>query len=166
MGADLGSIRIGHGFDVHAFGGPGPCLMCGVQVPHEQGLLAHSDGDVAVHAVCDAILGALALGDIGHFYPDHDERYRNIDSMLLLKDVVSRMDDLGYRVGNLDVTVLAQVPRLAPYVGQMRHNLAGALRVGLGAVSVKATTTERLGFVGRCEGIAVEAVVLLMAGRT
>lgn len=163
MGTDMGCIRIGHGFDVHGFGGPGPCMLCGVQVPHEQGLMAHSDGDVAVHAVCDAILGALALGDIGHFYPDHDERFRGIDSMLLLGDVVRRMQELGYRVGNLDVTVMAQVPRLAPYIERMRGSLAGALQTAVQTVSVKATTTERLGFVGRREGIAAEAVVLLLA---
>ena len=154
-------IRIGHGFDVHRFGGEGPCTLGGVKVPYEKGLVAHSDGDVLIHAVCDAILGALALGDIGHFYPDNDDKFLNIDSRILLRDVYLKIKALGFVIGNVDVTVLAQVPKLAPYEQKMRENLAEDLQTDLQNVSIKATTTEKLGFVGRKEGIAVEAVVLL-----
>lgn len=154
-------IRIGHGFDVHRFGGEGPCTLGGVKVPYEKGLEAHSDGDVLIHAVCDAILGALALGDIGHFYPDNDDKFLNIDSRILLRDVYLKIKTLGFVIGNVDVTVLAQVPKLAPYEQKMRENLAHDLQTDLQNVSIKATTTEKLGFVGRKEGIAVEAVVLL-----
>lgn len=154
-------IRVGHGFDVHCFGGAGPCTLGGVKVPYEKGLIAHSDGDVLIHAVCDAILGALALGDIGHFYPDNDDRFLNIDSRILLRDVDLKIKTLGYQIGNIDVTVLAQVPKLAPYEQKMRENLAEDLQTDLQNISIKATTTEKLGFVGRKEGIAVEAVVLL-----
>ena len=154
-------IRIGHGFDVHRFGGEGPCTLGGVKVPYEKGLVAHSDGDVLIHAVCDAILGALALGDIGHFYPDNDDKFLNIDSRILLRDVYLKIKTLGFVIGNVDVTVLAQVPKLAPYEQKMRDNLAEDLQTDLQNVSIKATTTEKLGFVGRKEGIAVEAVVLL-----
>lgn len=154
-------MRIGHGFDVHKFGGSGPCTLGGVKVPYEQGLLAHSDGDVVLHAVCDAILGALALGDIGQLYPDQDDKYLGIDSRILLQDVAKRMFEQGYKVGNLDVTIIAQAPKMLPYELQMRQNIAQDLQVELNQVSVKATTTEKLGFTGRKEGIAVEAVVLL-----
>ncbi len=154
-------FRIGHGFDVHRFGGEGPCTLGGVKVPYEQGLIAHSDGDVILHAISDALLGAMALGDIGHFYPDNDDRYLGIDSRLLLRDVYQKVSDLGYEVGNLDVTVMAQAPKMAAYERQMRKNIAEDLHVGLDDISVKATTTEKLGFVGRKEGIAAEAVVLL-----
>ena len=154
-------IRVGHGFDVHRFGGEGPCTLGGVKVPYEKGLVAHSDGDVLTHAVCDAILGALALGDIGHFYPDNDDKFLNIDSRILLRDVYLKIKTLGFVIGNVDVTVLAQVPKLAPYEQKMRENLAHDLQTDLQNVSIKATTTEKLGFVGRKEGIAVEAVVLL-----
>lgn len=154
-------MRIGHGFDVHKFGGEGPCTLGGVKVPYEQGLIAHSDGDVVLHAVCDALLGALALGDIGHFYPDNDPKYKNIDSMLLLRDVYKKIVEKGYKVNNLDVTILAQAPKLAPFELQMRNNIANVLEVTVDDVSIKATTTEKLGFVGRKEGIAVEAVVLI-----
>lgn len=154
-------MRIGHGFDVHRFGGEGPCILGGVAVPYEQGLLAHSDGDVVLHALCDAILGALALGDIGQLYPDNDNSYKNIDSRILLRDVYERMVQKGYQVGNLDITIMAQAPKMLPYEPQMRANIAQDLHLDLEAVSVKATTTEKLGFVGRKEGIACEAVVLL-----
>ena len=154
-------IRVGHGFDVHRFGGEGPCTLGGVKVPYEKGLVAHSDGDVLIHAVCDAILGALALGDIGHFYPDNDDKFLNIDSRILLRDVYLKIKTLGFVIGNVDVTVLAQVPKLAPYEQKMRENLAEDLQTDLQNVSIKATTTEKLGFVGRKEGIAVEAVALL-----
>lgn len=154
-------MRIGHGFDVHRFGGEGPCILGGVAVPYDQGLIAHSDGDVVLHALCDAILGALALGDIGQLYPDNDNSYKNIDSRILLRDVYERMVQKGYQVGNLDITIMAQAPKMLPYEPQMRANIAKDLHLELDAVSVKATTTEKLGFVGRKEGIACEAVVLL-----
>ena len=154
-------FRIGHGFDVHRFGGDGPCILGGVKVPYEQGLLAHSDGDVVVHAICDSLLGALALGDIGHFYPDNDDKYKNINSMILLKDVVAKIKEHGYRVVNSDTTIMAQAPKMACYEAKMRENVASVLEVDVSSVSIKATTTEKLGFTGRKEGIAVESVVLL-----
>lgn len=154
-------MRIGHGFDVHRFGGEGPCMLGGVAVPHEQGLIAHSDGDVVLHALCDALLGALALGDIGQLYPDNDDKFENIDSRILLRDVYKRVTDMGYVVGNIDITIIAQVPKMLPYEPQMRANIASDLSVDMSQVSVKATTTEKLGFVGRKEGIACESVVLL-----
>ena len=133
-------FRIGHGFDVHKFGGVGPCTLGGVKVPYEQGLIAHSDGDVVLHAISDALLGALALGDIGHFYPDNDDRFLNIDSRIL---------------------IMAQAPRMAAYESEMIKNVASDLKVDVSCVSIKATTTEKLGFTGRKEGIAVESVALL-----
>ncbi len=154
-------IRIGHGFDVHRFGGEGPCILGGVKVPYERGLIAHSDGDVVLHAISDALLGALALGDIGHFYPDNDEKYRNIDSRVLLRDVVEKINEQGYHVVNVDATIIAQAPKMAAYEPAMRENTAADLKVSLDRVSIKATTTEKLGFTGRAEGIAVEAVCLL-----
>ena len=155
-------FRIGHGFDVHRFGGDGPCILGGVKVPYEKGLLAHSDGDVVLHAICDALLGALALGDIGHFYPDSHDKFLNIDSRVLLRDVYQKIRAEGYRLVNLDTTIMAQAPKLAPYEEQMRANIASDLNTELNSVSVKATTTEKLGFTGRKEGIAVEAVVLVV----
>lgn len=155
------SMRIGHGFDVHKFGGEGPCTLGGVKVPYTQGLIAHSDGDVVLHAISDAILGALALGDIGQLYPDQDDKFLGIDSRILLRDVVKRMFEKGYKVGNVDVTIIAQAPKMLPYELKMRENIASDLQVSLEQVSVKATTTEKLGFTGRKEGIAVESVVLL-----
>jgi 2-C-methyl-D-erythritol 2,4-cyclodiphosphate synthase len=155
-------FRIGHGFDVHAFGGEGPITLGGVKIPYEQGLLAHSDGDVVLHAVSDALLGALALGDIGHHFPDTDAAFKGIDSRILLRKVFADVKALGYEVGNLDVTIMAQAPKMAPHVDAMRACIAEDLVCGLSQVNVKATTTEKLGFVGRKEGIAVEAVVLLV----
>lgn len=154
-------IRIGHGFDVHRFGGEGPCILGGVKVPYERGLIAHSDGDVVLHAISDALLGALSLGDIGHFYPDNDDRYKNIDSRVLLRDVVAKITQQGYHVVNVDATIIAQAPKMAAYELSMRENTAADLNVSLDRVSIKATTTEKLGFTGRAEGIAVEAVCLL-----
>lgn len=158
-------IRIGHGFDVHRFGGVGPCTLGGVKVPYERGLIAHSDGDVILHAISDALLGALALGDIGHFYPDNDDRYLNIDSRVLLRDVFNKISSLGFSIVNLDVTVMAQAPKMAPYELQMRQNVADDLKLPIDCVSIKATTTEKLGFTGRGEGIAVEAVCLLSSDK-
>lgn len=154
-------LRIGHGFDVHAFGGNGPVILGGVSIDYPQGLLAHSDGDVVLHALSDALLGALALGDIGHHFPDTDDSFKGIVSRLLLRKVVSEMLNHGYRVGNVDITIMAQAPKMAPHINAMRQNIAADLQCDISQVNVKATTTEKLGFVGRKEGIAVEAVALL-----
>lgn len=154
-------LRIGHGFDVHAFGGDGPIMLGGVSIDYPQGLLAHSDGDVVLHALADAILGALALGDIGHHFPDTDDSFKGIDSRVLLRKVVSEMLNQAYRVGNVDITIMAQAPKMAPHIQAMRQCIAADLQCDISQVNVKATTTEKLGFVGRKEGIAVEAVALL-----
>ncbi len=155
-------FRIGHGFDVHAFGGEGPVTLGGVKIDYSQGLLAHSDGDVVLHAVSDALLGAVALGDIGHHFPDTDAAFKGIDSRILLRKVFADVKALGYAIGNLDVTIMAQAPKMAPHIEAMRQVLAADLETQFSQVNVKATTTEKLGFVGRKEGIAVEAVVLLV----
>ena len=156
-------IRIGHGFDVHRFGGEGPCTLGGVKVPYEQGLIAHSDGDVVLHAVADALLGAIAAGDIGRHFPDTDPQFKGVDSRILLRDVFARVKQQGFKLGNLDVTILAQAPKMGPHIPAMCINLADDLEGQLSQVNVKATTTEKLGFTGRKEGIAVEAVVLLVS---
>lgn len=162
-------MRIGHGFDVHRFAEQAEesasIRLAGIDIPHPRRLLAHSDGDVALHAVCDAILGAAALGDIGRHFPDTDPRFANIDSRVLLRQVVGKVHALGFGVGNVDVTIAAQQPRLAPYIASMCQCLAHDLQVAIDQVNVKATTTEKLGFVGREEGIACHAVVLLMVGK-
>ena len=155
-------MRIGHGFDVHKFGGEGPCMLGGVAVPYEQGLLAHSDGDVVLHAVSDALLGAIGAGDIGRHFPDIAAEFKGIDSRILLRDVFARVRQAGYAIGNLDVTIIAQAPKMAPHIGAMCAVLAADLQCELNRVNVKATTTEQLGFTGRKEGIATEAVVLLV----
>ncbi|KAB8305235.1 2-C-methyl-D-erythritol 2,4-cyclodiphosphate synthase [Erwinia endophytica] len=154
-------MRIGHGFDVHAFGGEGPLIIAGVRIPYEQGLLAHSDGDVALHALTDALLGAAALGDIGKLFPDTDAAYKGADSRVLLREALRQIEKKGYRVGNVDVTLIAQAPKMLPHVAQMRINIAEDLGIHMDEVNVKATTTEKLGFTGRGEGIACEAVALL-----
>lgn len=154
-------MRIGHGFDVHAFGPGGAVTIGGVRIVHERGIVAHSDGDVALHALCDALLGAAGLGDIGSMFPDSDPRWAGADSRDLLRQVVARLAELGLRVANADVTVVAQAPRLAPHIGAMRAHIAADLGVASGRVNVKATTTERLGFIGREEGLAAHAIVLL-----
>ena len=156
------NIRIGNGFDVHALVAGRPLVLGGVAIPHERGLAGHSDADVVLHAVCDAILGALALGDIGMHFPDTDARWKDADSRALLRHVAALAAAQGWRIGNLDVTVIAEAPKLAPHVPAMRANLAGDLACDVGAISVKATTTERLGFAGRGEGIAALATVLLV----
>ncbi|MGP9644397.1 2-C-methyl-D-erythritol 2,4-cyclodiphosphate synthase [Halomonas sp. AOP30-A1-24] len=154
-------MRIGHGFDVHRFG-PGDHLMIGgVKLPFSQGFVAHSDGDVLLHAVSDALLGACALGDIGHHFPDTDPEWKGADSRMLLRHVMSLVRAEGYEVVNLDATLMAQAPKMAPHIVTMRQTIADTLSVSLGQVNVKATTTERLGFTGRGEGIAAETVVLL-----
>jgi 2-C-methyl-D-erythritol 2,4-cyclodiphosphate synthase len=157
-------VRIGHGFDAHRFAPGRPLVLGGVTIAHPQGLAAHSDGDVLVHALCDALLGAAALGDIGRHFPDTSAEYAGVDSRLLLRRVVGLLAERGLRVGNVDATVVAQAPRLAPHVEAMRANLAADLGVPVERVSVKATTTERMGFTGRGEGIAAHAVVLLEEG--
>ena len=155
-------IRIGNGYDVHALSDGLPMWLCGVQIPSERGFVAHSDGDVAIHALCDALLGALALGDIGHLFPDTDPAWKGIDSKILLGKVMALVSGKGYRVGNADITIALQAPKLAPHILRMRETLAPLLGTDLSAVSVKATTTEHLGFVGRGEGCSVQASVLLL----
>ena len=154
-------MRIGHGYDVHRLVEGRRLILGGVEVPFDKGLLGHSDADVLTHAVMDALLGACALGDIGHLFPDSDPAYAGADSLRLLDEVVSRLRQGGYRVGNVDATVLAQAPKLAPYLEQMRRNLAWRLQVPVDAVSVKATTEEGLGFTGTGDGIAAHAVCLV-----
>ena len=157
----MSGIRIGNGVDVHALVAGRRLVLGGVEVPYDRGLDGHSDADVLLHAVCDAILGALALGDLGAHFPDSDDRWKDADSRALLRHVASLAAARGYRVGNLDVTLIAQEPKVAPYVAAMRANLAADLACDPGDVGVKATTTERLGFAGRGEGIAAMATVLL-----
>ncbi|WDE12831.1 2-C-methyl-D-erythritol 2,4-cyclodiphosphate synthase [Thalassomonas haliotis] len=157
-------MRIGHGYDVHKFGGQGPLVLAGVEVDYEQGFIAHSDGDVAIHALCDAILGALALGDIGNHFPDTEAQYENISSRILLRHVVGLMVEKGYQIGNADITIVAQAPKMAPHLLAMRQCLAQDLNCDIDQVNVKATTTEKLGFAGRKEGIEVHAVTLLEKG--
>ncbi|MFO7647048.1 MULTISPECIES: 2-C-methyl-D-erythritol 2,4-cyclodiphosphate synthase [Halomonas] len=158
-------MRIGHGFDVHRFGEGDHLMIGGVALPFEHGFVAHSDGDVLLHAISDALLGACALGDIGRHFPDTDPAWAGADSRALLRHVVGLVRQAGYRVGNLDATVIAQAPKMAPHIGAMAARIAEDLGVAVSAVNVKATTTERLGFTGRGEGIAAEAVVLLLADR-
>jgi len=155
-------MRIGHGYDVHKFAQNRPLIIGGVTIPHSHGLEAHSDGDVLIHAICDALLGAAGLWDIGHHFPDTDDAFKNIDSRILLKRVVSDLAELGWKVNNIDSTVIAQAPKLAPFIPDMRNLLAEDLAINSDAVNVKATTTEKLGFTGREEGIAAHAVVLLV----
>ncbi|OCG24219.1 2-C-methyl-D-erythritol 2,4-cyclodiphosphate synthase [Gilliamella sp. wkB108] len=154
-------MRIGHGFDVHKFGGEGPITLGGVKIPYEHGLIAHSDGDVVLHAITDALIGALALGDIGKLFPDTDPKYQGIDSRILLRETYSIIQTKGYELVNLDATIIVQQPKMRPHVDQMRVNIAEDLNVHFDLISIKATTTEQLGFTGRKEGIACEAVVLL-----
>lgn len=160
-------LRIGNGYDVHRFAEttdePAWLIIGGVRIAHEHTLLAHSDGDVLIHALCDAMLGALALGDIGHHFPDSDPRYRGISSVLLLREVNALLRERGFVLGNADLTLVAQAPRFAPHIQAMRTRVAEALEVPLDSISIKATTTEGLGFAGRREGIACYAVVLLEA---
>ncbi len=154
-------MRIGHGYDVHAFAAGRKLILGGVEVPSARGLAGHSDADVLIHALCDALLGAVGLNDIGHHFPDSDAQYAGIDSTKLLVHVRQLLQEGGWQVGNVDCTIIAQEPKLAPYIEAMRLRLAELLMVARDAVNVKATTTERLGFVGRAEGIAAEAVALV-----
>ena len=155
-------FKIGNGFDVHAIADGLPMWLGGVQIPSERGFVAHSDGDVAIHALCDALLGALALGDIGHLFPDTSDEWKGIDSKILLAKVVSLIGEKGWKVGNADITIALQRPKLAPHILSMRETLARVMDVPVDAVSVKATTTERLGFVGRGEGCEVWASVTVI----
>ncbi len=154
-------IRIGHGYDVHAFADNRKCIIGGVEIPCEKGLLGHSDADVLLHAVSDSLLGAAALGDIGKHFPDTDPEYKGADSLKLLSSVVKLIEEKGYKVINIDATVIAQAPKLAPYIVDMRENIAKALNVDVDFVSVKATTEEKLGFTGRKEGISAHCVCLI-----
>ncbi len=155
------SMRIGNGYDVHAFGEGDKIVIGGVVIPHHHGLVAHSDGDVLLHALCDALLGAAALGDIGKHFPDTDMQYRNADSRSLLRMVYAKVNQQGWKLVNADMTIVAQAPRMANYIPRMQETIAADLSAAIHQVNVKATTTERLGFTGREEGIACYAVVLL-----
>lgn len=154
-------IRVGHGFDVHAFAEGRKLILCGVEIENDKGLLGHSDADVATHAVMDAILGAAAKGDIGRHFPDTDEKYKGADSLKLLEKVIEIIHADGFKVSNVDVTIIAQKPKLAPFIEKMKENLANVIKIDKERINVKATTTEKLGFTGRGEGIATEAVCLL-----
>lgn len=154
--------RIGFGYDVHQLAEGRRLIVCGVEIPHTRGLAGHSDADVAIHALVDALLGAAALGDIGALFPDTDARYKDIDSRILLRATMGRLKEKGYRLGNADVTIVAQEPKMKPFIPAMRANLAADMECGVEAVSVKATTTEHLGFAGRREGIAAYAVTLVV----
>lgn len=158
---ELTDIRIGQGFDVHAFAENRPLILCGVDIPHSQGLLGHSDADVALHALADALLGAAALRDIGYHFPDTDPQYKGADSRVLLRKVRELIGELGFKISNVDITIIAQAPKIAPYIDTMRINVATDLAIDHNRVSVKATTTEHLGFTGRKEGIASLASVLV-----
>lgn len=156
------NLRIGHGFDVHAFGELRPLIIGGVEVPYHTGFIAHSDGDVALHALTDALLGAAALGDIGKLFPDTDMQYKNVDSRILLREAFRQIMENGFQVANVDITLIAQAPKMRPHIDAMRANIAADLQCAIEQVNVKATTTEKLGFTGRGEGIACEAVALLI----
>lgn len=155
-------MRIGHGYDAHRLAEGRPLILGGVTIPYDRGLEAHSDGDAVIHALCDALLGASALGDIGSHFPDSNPDLKNIDSRFILRKVVDLLKDKGYRIGNADITILAQAPKLSPYIPAMRGKLAEDMRIAIEDVNVKATTTEGMGFVGRKEGIAVASVVLII----
>ncbi len=158
-------MRIGHGYDVHRFAEDRKLFLGGVEIPHTKGLLGHSDADVLLHAVCDALLGAAALGDIGKLFPDNDSAYKDIDSKILLKKTVEFIAEKGYKVSNIDCTVVAQKPKLAPYIDEMRHVIANICLVDIDLINVKATTEERLGFTGREEGVSAHAVCLIESAK-
>jgi len=155
-------MRIGHGYDVHRFGEGDHLMLGGVRIAFDKGFVAHSDGDVAIHALCDALLGAAALGDIGQHFPDTSAEYKNVDSRVLLRSVMGLLSESAFTVGNVDLTIVAQSPKMAPHIAAMRANLAADLDVGIDRVNVKATTTEGLGFIGQGEGVASHAVALLV----
>jgi 2-C-methyl-D-erythritol 2,4-cyclodiphosphate synthase len=155
-------MRIGQGFDVHQLVAGRKLIIGGVDIPYDKGLLGHSDADVLLHAICDALLGAAALGDIGKHFADTDAKFKNIDSRILLREVSRLLNNAGFRVGNVDATIIAQAPKMAPHITQMVENIAADLGIAMNAVNVKATTTEKLGYTGRGEGIAAQAVALLL----
>ena len=157
----MSDIRVGHGFDVHAFAENRKLIIGGVDIPHDLGLAGHSDADVLLHAICDALLGAAGLGDIGRHFPDTDAAFAGIDSRILLRRVAEQLKSRGWRVGNVDATIIAQAPKMAPHIARMTAHIADDLGVAIEHVNVKATTTEKLGFTGRGEGIAAEAVCLI-----
>ncbi|WP_289282492.1 MULTISPECIES: 2-C-methyl-D-erythritol 2,4-cyclodiphosphate synthase [unclassified Methylophaga] len=154
-------MRIGHGYDVHRFIEDTPLIIGGMTIPHTHGLEAHSDGDVLIHAICDALLGAAGLWDIGHHFPDNDEAFKGIDSRILLRRVIDDLAKRGWSVSNVDATIIAQAPKMAPFIPQMRELLAADMQTDITAINIKATTTEKLGFAGRKEGIATHAVALI-----
>jgi 2-C-methyl-D-erythritol 2,4-cyclodiphosphate synthase len=154
-------MRIGHGYDAHTFAEGRPLILGGVTIPYEKGLAAHSDGDAVIHALCDALLGAAALGDIGSYFPDTDSEFKNIDSRILLRKVIELIREKNLELINADITIQAQAPKMAPYLDEMKKNLASDLNTGISNINIKATTTEGMGFIGRKEGIAVHAVTLL-----
>lgn len=154
-------MKIGHGYDAHCLVEGRPLILGGVTIPYEKGLEGHSDADVVIHALCDALLGAMGLGDIGHYFPDTDPELKNIDSRIILKQVFDYMEENNYGLGNADITILAQAPKMAGHISAMKENLASDLNTKINNINIKATTTERMGFIGRGEGIAVQAVVLL-----
>ena len=155
-------MRIGQGFDVHQLVAGRKLIIGGVDIPYDKGLFGHSDADVLLHAICDALLGAAALGDIGKHFADTDAKFKNIDSRILLREVARLLNNAGFRVGNVDATIIAQAPKMAPHIAQMVENIAADLGIAMNAVNVKATTTEKLGYSGRGEGIAAQAVALLL----
>jgi len=154
-------LRIGHGYDAHRFEKGRPLILGGVDIPYEMGLAAHSDGDAVIHALCDALLGAAALGDIGSYFPDTDPELDNIDSRILLRKVVSLLNEQSFIICNTDITILAQAPKMVPYIADMRANLAGDMMINVSAINIKATTTEGMGFIGRKEGISVHTIALI-----
>ena len=154
-------MRIGHGYDVHKFAENRKCIIGGVEIPFEKGLLGHSDADVLLHAICDALLGAAALGDIGKHFPDNDNSFLNIDSRILLRKTVQLLEEKGYKVGNIDATVIAQKPKMAPYISQMAENIAKDCKTDIKNINVKATTEEGLGFTGELLGISAHAVCII-----
>ena len=157
----MASFRIGNGYDVHRLAAGRKLILGGVEVPHDQGLDGHSDADALCHAICDALLGAVGAGDMGHYFPDTDSQWKDISSLVLLEKVGQVVKERGYKISNTDATIVAQQPKLAPYIDQMKQNIAKALAIGPAQVNVKATTTEKLGFPGREEGIAADAVALV-----
>ncbi|MBI3430787.1 MAG: 2-C-methyl-D-erythritol 2,4-cyclodiphosphate synthase [Hydrogenophilales bacterium] len=160
----MNDFRVGHGFDVHAFAEQRKLILGGVEIPYERGLAGHSDADVLLHAICDALLGAAGLGDIGRHFPDTDPAFSGIDSRILLRRVAEQLQQRGWRVGNVDATLIAQAPKMAPHIARMTAHIADDLGIAIDRVNVKATTTEKLGFTGRGEGIAAEAVCLIERG--
>ena len=154
-------MRVGHGYDAHRYIAGRPLILGGVEIPYEKGLEAHSDGDAVIHAICDSLLGAAGLGDIGSYFPDTDKKFKNIDSRILLREVLAEIKEKSFEIGNIDVTILAQAPKMASHIAAMKSILAEDLNVDSTSINIKATTTEKMGFIGRLEGIAVYAVCLL-----